>query len=153
VSHDTQPARDGTDIRALLAARLHPGTLGASLVAGFVVTFALGAAFAELLDGVLEGNGLASVDQPVTRFLVTHSGLDPAVHPVHASRWGGGAGPADRSARGAARPAQPVVAADPAASPGARLQIIHGGGHLFILERPAEVAELVAQFLDSGGSA
>jgi poly(3-hydroxyalkanoate) depolymerase len=37
--------------------------------------------------------------------------------------------------------------------PGARLQVIQGGGHLFILERPAEVAELVAQFLDSGGSA
>jgi poly(3-hydroxyoctanoate) depolymerase len=37
--------------------------------------------------------------------------------------------------------------------PQARLQVIHGGGHLFILERPAEVAELVAQFLDSGGAA
>jgi pimeloyl-ACP methyl ester carboxylesterase len=35
--------------------------------------------------------------------------------------------------------------------PPARLQVIHG--HLFILERPAEVAELVAQFLDSGGAA
>jgi poly(3-hydroxyalkanoate) depolymerase len=33
--------------------------------------------------------------------------------------------------------------------PQARLQVIHGGGHLFILERPAEVAELVAQFLHS----
>jgi poly(3-hydroxyoctanoate) depolymerase len=28
--------------------------------------------------------------------------------------------------------------------PQARLHVIHGGGHLFILERPAEVAELVA---------
>jgi hypothetical protein len=31
--------------------------------------------------------------------------------------------------------------------PQARLHVIHGGGHLFILERPAERAELVAQFL------
>jgi poly(3-hydroxyoctanoate) depolymerase len=37
--------------------------------------------------------------------------------------------------------------------PPARLHVIHGGGHLFILERPAEVAELVAQFLDYGGVA
>ena len=35
--------------------------------------------------------------------------------------------------------------------PRARLQVIHGGGHLFILERPAGMAELVAQFLHSGG--
>jgi poly(3-hydroxyalkanoate) depolymerase len=34
--------------------------------------------------------------------------------------------------------------------PDARLQIIHRGGHLFLLERPAEMAELVAEFLDSG---
>jgi poly(3-hydroxyalkanoate) depolymerase len=34
--------------------------------------------------------------------------------------------------------------------PQARLQVIHGGGHLVILERPAEMAELVVQFLHSG---
>ena len=37
--------------------------------------------------------------------------------------------------------------------PPARLQVIHGGGHLFILERPAETADLVAEFLQSGGAA
>jgi pimeloyl-ACP methyl ester carboxylesterase len=37
--------------------------------------------------------------------------------------------------------------------PRARLQVIQGGGHLFMLERPAEVAGLVARFLDSGGAA
>ncbi len=37
--------------------------------------------------------------------------------------------------------------------PQARLQVISGGGHLFILERPAEVAELVARFLHSGRAA
>jgi poly(3-hydroxyalkanoate) depolymerase len=37
--------------------------------------------------------------------------------------------------------------------PRAQLQVVHGGGHLFLLERPAEVAELVAQFLHSGGAA
>lgn len=33
--------------------------------------------------------------------------------------------------------------------PGARLHIVPGGGHLFLLERPAEVAALVADFLSS----
>ena len=37
--------------------------------------------------------------------------------------------------------------------PRGRLQVIRGGGHLFLLERPAEVAGLVARFLDSGGVA
>ena len=32
----------------------------------------------------------------------------------------------------------------------ARLEIIHGGGHLFLLERPAELAGLIAPFLTSG---
>ena len=31
--------------------------------------------------------------------------------------------------------------------PRASLHIVHGGGHLFLLERPAEVAALVADFL------
>lgn len=31
--------------------------------------------------------------------------------------------------------------------PDARLEIIRGGGHLFLLERPAEIADLVAAFL------
>lgn len=31
--------------------------------------------------------------------------------------------------------------------PGARLHVIHGGGHLFLLERPTESATLVADFL------
>jgi poly(3-hydroxyoctanoate) depolymerase len=37
--------------------------------------------------------------------------------------------------------------------PRARLQVVHGGGHLFILERPAGMAELVARFLHSGAPA
>jgi poly(3-hydroxyalkanoate) depolymerase len=36
--------------------------------------------------------------------------------------------------------------------PDARLQVIRGGGHLFLLERPAEVAELVIEFLECSGS-
>jgi poly(3-hydroxyoctanoate) depolymerase len=36
--------------------------------------------------------------------------------------------------------------------PDARLHVVRGGGHLFILERPAEIAELVTQFLDSAGT-
>jgi poly(3-hydroxyoctanoate) depolymerase len=34
--------------------------------------------------------------------------------------------------------------------PGARLHVIRGGGHLFLLERPAQIAEVVARFLQSG---
>lgn len=33
------------------------------------------------------------------------------------------------------------------AIPGARLEVVRGGGHLFMLERPAETAALVAEFL------
>ena len=32
--------------------------------------------------------------------------------------------------------------------PHARLEIIRGGGHLFLLERPTEIAALVADFLN-----
>jgi poly(3-hydroxyalkanoate) depolymerase len=35
--------------------------------------------------------------------------------------------------------------------PDARLHVVRGGGHLFILERPAEIAERVTEFLDSAG--
>ncbi len=34
--------------------------------------------------------------------------------------------------------------------PDARLHVVRGGGHLFLLERPAETADLVAQFLAKG---
>jgi poly(3-hydroxyalkanoate) depolymerase len=33
--------------------------------------------------------------------------------------------------------------------PRARLHVVRGGGHLFILERPAEIADLVTSFLDA----
>jgi membrane-associated phospholipid phosphatase len=66
------PPRSAAGVPGVLRARLRPGTLAATLVAGFVVTFVLGALFAELLDGVLEGNGLTTVDKPVTRFLAAH---------------------------------------------------------------------------------
>ena len=36
--------------------------------------------------------------------------------------------------------------------PSARLHVINGGGHLFLLERPAETADLVADFLNGGRS-
>ena len=31
--------------------------------------------------------------------------------------------------------------------PDARLHVVDGGGHLFLLERPAEIADLVTRFL------
>jgi undecaprenyl-diphosphatase len=60
----------------LLAAPLRPGTLGALLAAGFIATFILGVGFAALLDGVLEGNRLASVDKPVTQSVAAHRMVD-----------------------------------------------------------------------------
>jgi len=33
--------------------------------------------------------------------------------------------------------------------PGARLHVVRGGGHLFVLEKPAEIADLVTSFLDA----
>jgi membrane-associated phospholipid phosphatase len=72
MSEPAAVVRRATSAPTVLAARLHPGALGTSLAIGFAVTFALGVGFAELLDGVLEGNGLTSVDKPVTRFLVAH---------------------------------------------------------------------------------
>ncbi len=35
--------------------------------------------------------------------------------------------------------------------PDAKLHIVRGGGHLFLLERPTEIAQLVAEFLGTGG--
>jgi pimeloyl-ACP methyl ester carboxylesterase len=32
--------------------------------------------------------------------------------------------------------------------PGARLPILAGGGHMFLMERPAEIAQLVTDFLE-----
>jgi len=37
--------------------------------------------------------------------------------------------------------------------PDARLHVVRGGGHLFILERPAEIAEVVTAFLAAAGDA
>jgi pimeloyl-ACP methyl ester carboxylesterase len=34
--------------------------------------------------------------------------------------------------------------------PNARLHVVPGGGHLFLLERPAELASLVVAFLSAG---
>jgi poly(3-hydroxyoctanoate) depolymerase len=36
----------------------------------------------------------------------------------------------------------------PAASPNARLYVVRGGGHLFLLEQPARIAAVVAGFLE-----
>jgi pimeloyl-ACP methyl ester carboxylesterase len=35
--------------------------------------------------------------------------------------------------------------------PGARLEVVRGGGHLFLLEEAEAMAELVAEFLGDGG--
>ncbi|MGW6195543.1 phosphatase PAP2 family protein [Kribbella sp. NPDC055110] len=42
------------------------------VVAGFVAVTVLGAAFAELLDGVLDGEGVAGIDKPFNVFLTAH---------------------------------------------------------------------------------
>ena len=35
--------------------------------------------------------------------------------------------------------------------PGARLHVVRGGGHLFLLERPSEMADLVTDFVVRAG--
>ena len=37
--------------------------------------------------------------------------------------------------------------------PSGRLHVVEGGGHLFLFTRPAETAQLVREFLDTGGTA
>ena len=48
---------------------------GVALLVGLGVVVALGAAFTEVLDDVLEGDGIAALDQPATRWLASHRDL------------------------------------------------------------------------------
>lgn len=55
------------------AARLRPGTVaGLGLTVGLAVVGVLTALFAGLFDTVLEGDGIASLDRPVTAWLAAH---------------------------------------------------------------------------------
>lgn len=48
---------------------------GVALLLGLVVVVALAVGFTEVLDDVLEGDGIAGFDQPMTRWLATHRDL------------------------------------------------------------------------------
>ncbi len=48
---------------------------GVALLIGLAVVVALGAGFTEVLDDVLEGDGIAGIDQPAARWLATHRDL------------------------------------------------------------------------------
>ncbi|MDA3637958.1 phosphatase PAP2 family protein [Mycobacterium xenopi] len=48
---------------------------GVALLVGLAVVVALGAGFTEVLDDVLEGDGIAGIDQPAARWLATHRDL------------------------------------------------------------------------------
>ncbi|OBH49027.1 phosphatidic acid phosphatase [Mycobacterium mantenii] len=68
-------ARIGPAGRAL-ARRLPPSeAAGVALLFGLVMVVALAVGFTEVLDDVLEGDGIAGFDQPMTRWLATHRDL------------------------------------------------------------------------------
>ncbi|KKC04746.1 phosphatase PAP2 family protein [Mycobacterium nebraskense] len=48
---------------------------GVALLLGLAVVVALAVGFTEVLDDVLEGDGIAGIDQPVTRWLAAHRDL------------------------------------------------------------------------------
>jgi membrane-associated phospholipid phosphatase len=48
---------------------------GVALLLGLVVVVALAVGFTEVLEDVLEGDGIAGIDQPVTRWLAAHRDL------------------------------------------------------------------------------
>ncbi|ORA20706.1 phosphatase PAP2 family protein [Mycobacterium arosiense] len=62
--------------RWALARRLRVSEVaGVALLLGLLVVVALAVGFTEVLDDVLEGDGIAGFDQPVTRWLATHRDL------------------------------------------------------------------------------
>ncbi|BBY36673.1 hypothetical protein MMAN_08070 [Mycobacterium mantenii] len=59
-----------------LARRLPPSEVaGVALLFGLVMVVALAVGFTEVLDDVLEGDGIAAIDHPMTRWLATHRDL------------------------------------------------------------------------------
>lgn len=69
--------RDRIGDRGLPLARRWPDSeaAGVALLLGLVVVVALAVGFTEVLDDVLEGDGIAGIDHPVTRWLASHREL------------------------------------------------------------------------------
>ncbi|OBG58140.1 phosphatase PAP2 family protein [Mycobacterium sp. E3339] len=77
VSETLTWARDRIGDRGWSLARRWPESevAGAALLLGMVVVVALAVGFSEVLEYVLEGDGIAGIDQPVTRWLAAHREL------------------------------------------------------------------------------
>ncbi|OBJ00588.1 phosphatase PAP2 family protein [Mycobacterium sp. 1465703.0] len=67
--------RIGTRGRALAGRLPASQVAGVALLLGLVVVVTLAVGFTEVLDDVLEGDGIAGFDQPMTRWLATHRDL------------------------------------------------------------------------------
>ncbi|OBF54683.1 phosphatidic acid phosphatase [Mycobacterium sp. 852002-53434_SCH5985345] len=69
--------RDRISDRGWTPARRWPTgqVAGIALLLGLVVVVALAVGFTEVLEDVLEGDGIAGIDQPVTRWLAAHRDL------------------------------------------------------------------------------
>ncbi len=69
--------RDRIGDRGRSLARRWPASeiAGVALLLGLVVVVALAVGFTEVLEDVLEGDGIAGIDQPVTRWLAAHREL------------------------------------------------------------------------------
>ncbi|GAA4536977.1 phosphatase PAP2 family protein [Mycobacterium paraffinicum] len=69
--------RDWISDRGWSLARRWPAgeVAGVALILGLVVVVALAVGFTEVLEDVLEGDGIAGIDQPVTQWLAAHRDL------------------------------------------------------------------------------
>jgi membrane-associated phospholipid phosphatase len=70
-------AREQIQAREWPLARRLPAyeVVGVALLVGFAVVVALAAGFTAVLEDVLEGDGIAGIDQPAARWLATHRDL------------------------------------------------------------------------------
>lgn len=89
---DWTTARLGPPTSSLRARWRLPGIAGVVLVAGLLIVTVMAVGFTDLLDDVLEGDGLAIVDQPAARWLAQHRDVWLTQILIPISRGGGPAG-------------------------------------------------------------
>ncbi|WP_431237484.1 phosphatase PAP2 family protein [Mycolicibacterium aichiense] len=89
---DWTTARLGAPTSSLRSRLRLQGIAGVALIAGLVVVTLMAVGFTDLLDDVLEGDGVAVVDHPSARWLAQHRDLWLTNVLVPVTHWGGPAG-------------------------------------------------------------